>query len=359
VRERLLEVANSRAGNRFLFGGTRSDAEPFVESAAGGVPRVAYAGDDRSQQVLVGLDQLLSATLPGDEVFALSQRSGTRFAGLTGVAGGQSADQGSGYLYLHVRHDATTATGLAAGVALASGGAADTIVGAHALTVDGAAGTVRLGQGQVVTLPPPGSPELSDVVVRDEHLAEAHLDFSGYTGGSFTATLDGTASLSLDGASWTAVSLTETDLELVDSGSGTVLHLDTRGLRRAGVELVAFGGAVNVFDTLQGIADDLENVHDLDPAHLRDRLVTWLDELDRNLENVHGATGELGALSQRAGGLAESFDESVVQMRGLLSDVEDADFSEVVLQMTRAEQTLQLAQATSVRLLQNSLLNFL
>jgi flagellin-like hook-associated protein FlgL len=43
----------------------------------------------------------------------------------------------------------------------------------------------------------------------------------------------------------------------------------------------------------------------------------------------------------------------------LLSGVEDVDFSQVALDMTRAEQTLQLTQATSSRLLQSSLLNFL
>ena len=48
-----------------------------------------------------------------------------------------------------------------------------------------------------------------------------------------------------------------------------------------------------------------------------------------------------------------------VETQGLLSGVEDADFSQVVLDMTRAEQTLELAQATSVRLLSTSLLNFL
>ena len=39
--------------------------------------------------------------------------------------------------------------------------------------------------------------------------------------------------------------------------------------------------------------------------------------------------------------------------------IEDADPTEVVLEMTRAEQTLQVAQATGARLIQQSLLNFI
>ena len=71
------------------------------------------------------------------------------------------------------------------------------------------------------------------------------------------------------------------------------------------------------------------------------------------------ATGELGSLSQRAGGLEEAYDAEMTQVRGLLSGVEDVDFATAVMEMNRAEQTLQLAQATSARLMQNSLLNFL
>jgi hypothetical protein len=39
--------------------------------------------------------------------------------------------------------------------------------------------------------------------------------------------------------------------------------------------------------------------------------------------------------------------------------VEEADVTDVILDMTRTEQTLQLAQATGARLLQNTLLNYL
>src|SRR6185503_7690186 len=146
-----------------------------------------------------------------------------------GVAGGQSADQGTGYLYLHVRHDATTATGLGGGVTLAGGGASDTILGAHVLTVDAVAGTVQLDQGPAVPIPAPNSAQVADFTVENESGAEVHLDFTAYSGASFTAALAGSGSVSIDGSNWTAVTLAETDLELVDSASGTVLHLDTRG----------------------------------------------------------------------------------------------------------------------------------
>ena len=350
IRDRLLEIGNARAGNRYLFAGTATDTSPFAQGASG----VRYLGNEEAQEVLVGIDSRLATTLPGDEIFAAEQRSGTQFSGLTGLGSGTTADQGTGYVRVQVRHDATTASGLAGGVALGAS-ASDTIVGTHALVVDGAARTVQLGNGELVALPTSGGP----VVVRDEHGAEAHLDFTGWDGSSFTASLDGSASISLDGSSWTTLTLSESDLQLADPASGTVLHLDTRSLHRAGTELVTFGGTVNVFDVLQGIVADLENADGLDATSQRERLDMWLDELDRNHENVLVATGELGSLSQRAGGLEEAYDAEMTQVRGLLSGVEDVDFATAVMEMSRAEQTLQLAQATSARLLQNSLLNFL
>ena len=110
---------------------------------------------------------------------------------------------------------------------------------------------------------------------------------------------------------------------------------------------------------LQGIADDLNNVQGLPVAELGERLGMWLGELDRNHQNVLRGAGVLGASGERLVRMQEGLLVSEVETQGLLSGVEDADFAQVVLDMTRAEQTLELAQATSVRLLNTSLLNFL
>jgi flagellin-like hook-associated protein FlgL len=46
-------------------------------------------------------------------------------------------------------------------------------------------------------------------------------------------------------------------------------------------------------------------------------------------------------------------------LASLLSSTEDADLSSTILEMSKAEQTLQLAQATGSRLLNTTLLNYL
>ena len=358
IRDQLLDVANTQTGDRYLFAGTETSSAPFVESAVNGISVVRYMGNDQPQALLVGPSNTVETTLPGQQVFARTQRAGTLYAGLTGLARGASSDQGVGYQYLEVRHEATSGA-LGAGLAFVSGGSSDTIMGDRSLVVDGAAGTVQLDSGPVLRIPAPNDPDVADFVVTSEAGAELHLDFTGFTGGSSTTTVRGDGSVSIDGSSYVPLSFTETDLELTEPSSGVVLHVDATGVNRAGMELVTFGGAVNAFDVLQGIADDLENVQGLDPADLQARLGMWLGELDRNHDNVLVATGTLGARSQRLARMEDGLLGSEVQVRGLLSNVEDADFSQVVLDMTRAEQTLQLAQATSVRLLNTSLMNFL
>lgn len=359
IRDRMLEVANARTGSRYLFGGSGTADAPFEVGTRAGITTVNYAGQRESQQVLVGLDSKLDVTLPGDEIFSSKSRTGTGFSGLTGVRAGSSANQGSGYVYLDVRHDSTTAVALGGGLALASGGANDTILGSHTLVVDPVTNTARLDNGPSVVLPAPGAPGAQSVRIANEHGAEVFIDFSAWSGAAVNGTLLGAGSVSIDGVNYTAVTLSENNLELRADGGRTVLHVDATAIHRAGVELVTFAGSVNVFDTLQGIVSDLENLHNLDARELRARLDMWLGELDRNHDTVQVATGQLGSLSARATSLETSFEDEAVAVRGLLSGVEDVDFSQVALDMTRAEQTLQLAQATSARLLQSSLLNFL
>lgn len=358
IRENLMDLANASVGDRYLFAGTATNERPFTESSVGGRNTVVYNGNDASQELLVGQGIKVSTTLPGGGVFSQQNRTGTQFAGLTGMTSGVSGDQGVGYAHITVEHTTTTAT-LGSGLALVGGGASDTIMGDHTLTVDVVAGTVQLDSGATVPIPAVGSPNEADLVVKGDNGAELHLDFTGFTNANYTGTVRGDGTVTMDGSTVVPLTLLETDLQLTDPATGQVINIDATTIRRAGEELATFGGAVDVFDTLQGIVDDLNNTSGLSNQDLQERFGVWLGELDRNHDNIITATGTLGSRSKRLTNMETSLADLSVQVEGLLSNVEDADFSEVVLEMTRAEQTLQLAQATSVRLMNTSLLNFL
>ena len=350
--ESLADTANTKSGEDFLFSGTRTGQKAFERDATG---TYSYRGDAGVRNVAIGSDTNLSISVPGSDAFGRFEYSGVTFAGITGVSLGSSANQGLGAEELIVRHDTTTGT-LGAGVTLANGGANDTIIATHNVEVDGVAGTVQIGNGEPVLIP---SPLPADFVVTNESGAEVHLDLTGYTGGSFVGSVTGTGSISLDGVNFTAFNGTETDLRLVDSGSGSVLHVDVTGVTRAASELVHFEGTVDVFGVIQGIVSDLRNPDGLDQGELTDRLDLRLSELDRNHTNILESLGTLGGSAQRMQLTETQTQELDLNLRGLLSDVEDADFSELILNLSQTEQTLELAQLSGTRLLQTSLLNFL
>lgn len=358
LKTRLLEMGNARLGDRYLFSGTASTTQPFAEREVSGLVRVEYAGNQESRQVEIGSGVSLPMNLSGSEVFDRFEVSSVSLGSVTGLGLGTTANQGSGYGYVHIRHDATLGSP-GSGVALASGGLQDTLVGDRVLTIDAAAGTVQLGTGTPVAIPSASNAAVANYGVADENGAVVYLDFTGFDSTSSTVTLTGEASISLDQTNWTALDLNLTDLELSDPETGTILHLDTRRVVRATSELYNFDGGVNAFDAIQGMIEDLENIHDLTTPELQARLTSRLSDLDRNFENVQSAQGTLGSRAQRLESGAERLSDFEITLRGLVSDREDADLASVILEMTKAEQTLQVAQASGTRLLQTTLLDYL
>lgn len=355
LQQSLLDIANSRSGERYLFAGTDTTTRPFDESVDAGRRVVTYQGNAETQRIPVGRRTTLAVNVPGSEVFGSSELTGVLFSGLTGVALGTSANAGDGYHEVSVRHDATTGS-LGSGLALVAGGAGDTIIGDHALVVNAAARTVQLGAGAAVAIP---TPLPTDLEVRDADGSLVHLDFSAWTGTDETTVLTGQGSIALDDGAFQAMSLAETDLELVDTARGVALHLDTTSITRAGSDVVTFQGTANLFDTTLGVVADLRNAEGLDQAELLDRINQRLAEFDRAQDDMLSAMGALGSRTARLDDTQERLLDLEVHLNGLLSRIEDADLTETVIEMNRAELTLQAAQATGARLLQQTLLNFL
>jgi len=357
LKARLVDLGNTQLGDRYVFGGTATKDAPFHEVDVNGQPRVEYAGDGASRSVSVGTGVELPVNIPGDDAFGRFEASGVQYVGTSGLVHGSSADAGTGYGYLTVRHDATTST-LGSGLALVNGGAADTLIGERKLTIDAVGGTVQFGNGSSVAIPAPGSADVADLALTDEHGAVLHLDFTNYDGTSSTSMIDGSGSVSFDGTNFTALDLNDDNQQLTDS-NGTVLHVDATGVVQATQDLYSFGGAVNAFDSIQGMIDDLENGAGLSTARLQDRLTSRLSEFDRNFDNLQIGLGTLGSRAQRMDSGKSQLDDLTLSLKGLVSNNEDVDLSSVILDMNLAQQTLQVAQATGARLLQTSLLNYL
>ncbi|MGD2019211.1 MAG: flagellar hook-associated protein FlgL [Planctomycetota bacterium] len=353
LERQLMDIANTRAGDRFLFAGTATDELPFREESVNGETRVVFRGNDQRQRIQTGRDADVAINVSGKEVFEKFDYSDTELTGTTGIASGATADTGVGYAELIVDQTGTTGA-MGAGVALLD--LDDTLVGAQPLVVSGADRTVQLGTGTPVEIPVPAPASLT---VTDENGATVGLDLSGWGGGDLTTTVAGSASVSIDGVNFTPVNLTETDLLLRSQTTGARLHVDTTGLQVAGSDLVTFAGTPGIFETIRGAVADLRMPEGTDRQLLSERLQTRLGELDRSEGDMVVALGKLGTAAQQLEIASSRLEDLDVTVRGLISNVEDADFSEVALDLQRSEQTLQLAQATGSRLMQQSLLRFL
>ncbi|MCB9916270.1 MAG: flagellar hook-associated protein FlgL [Planctomycetes bacterium] len=358
ILEKLVDVANSKLGDRYLFAGTKTSEAPFELTREGTLMKVDYKGNEERQNISIGFGTEIALNIPGSEIFGSPSVQSVDFAGLTGLALGPSASQGEGFADVELRHDATVGA-LGSGLALVSGGALDTVLGAHTLVVDSGANTVTLDGGLPHHIPDTTDPDFTDFVVTDENGAELHLDFSAYDHTHSVSAVDGQGSISLDGSTYSPLTFTETDLELLDTATGTVLHVDATGVRRAGNEAVSFAGNTDIFSVLASAAHDLRNGDGLPPSDVVDRVQLRFAEFERNFDRILKGLGTLGAHTERLLSSGDRLESLSLNVEGLLSQVEDTDLAQVVLEMTKSEQTLQVAQATGSRLIQNSLLNYL
>ncbi len=360
LRDQMLELGNSALSGRFVFGGSATGGAPFKEQTIGGVKHVDYAGNLEKQNVPVGEGVEVPTNIPGMDLFAKNEATGTNFSGLTGMQGGITADMGSGIEYINIQHTGTTAPGLSGlGIALVNGGNLDEVLGNHSLVIDPVAGTLQLSGGQVVTIPDPTDPSATDVVVTDPSGGELHLDLSAYAGAAGTVAVSGQGQISINGSSYQAIDFSETDLELRHEATGSVVHVDLTNVTRAGEELVHFGGAVNIFDSLQGIVDALNNDANLSSKEVVDRLNLGLNEIDRNQSNILGGIGVLGSRSLRLENTIGRLEGKELNLNEMISELRDVDFSEAVLDLTKSEQRLQLVQMSGSRMIQNSLMNYI
>jgi flagellar hook-associated protein 3 len=354
MKKSMLDVANTDFDGKYLFAGTASAAKPFVSAADGSV---SYRGNDEVQTVILGRDVEVAINVTGSSTFTAQDPKGLALSGLSGLKVGTSPNQGQGWLTVDGRHDATTGS-IGSGVVLAGGGANDSIIGDRTLTIDSVARTVRLGSGQTVTIPNATDADATDFVVRDEHGALVHLDVSGYDGTSSTSTLTGTGSIRAGSGAYQALDLSQSDVELTDPTSGAVLHVDETQTVRASQDVARFSGTVDTFAAIDGIIADLRD-KSLSLDEVQSRMSGRLDELIRNQDNVLSALSRAGASTTRLQSTDGRLSDQQVAVEQRLSGVEDVDAAQAILAMTKAQQSLQLAQMTASRVLQLSMLDYL
>ncbi len=364
---RLLDTANTQQDGRYLFGGTASQAAPFVVTAADSSGRplsIQYVGSQEHGEVAVSQGKTISVLYPGSDVFQQRDRQVTAYTGNTGAAPGTGTDSATGQGTLIVQHTATTyapGSGVQPGTSSVQ---ADTIIGpagAHSLTINdtsgtGAAGTVSLNGGPALAF----ANTDTDLKVVGPDGEAVFLNMTAILpgfNGTVAITADGT--LSVDGGA-SSLTIDYTGNQVVmNSQDGAVTNVDSSNIRRAGVEQLDYMGSYDAFQTLMALRDTLRNIGGLTTAEQSQALSLRLEEIDRVRVGVLSVVGEQGTALQEFDALETHLQETQLEIRKWTEELEGADLSEVILNLQAQTNQLEVSLSSAARVLDQSLFDFI
>jgi flagellar hook-associated protein 3 FlgL len=358
--EQMLGIANSRRGDRYLFGGTETGSPPFSLETVAGRTRAVYGGNRDSLEVDVAPGVATELNVPGDSIFLSRDRTATTFAPAagsqeTGVASYGTGDTGVGYGSLQI-----TFAGLdnLPGPWMAQGTGNTSALGdlGYSYTA-GPPATLSIGGGAAEPLP--ATP--TELQFRTSDGREVSLVVSDPGGPSTAGTFTSKANLSTDGGrSFTEVdSFTAGPTAVRNDDDGSMLYLDVSGLSRTGSEDVKYGGTFDVFTTLAELRDALVNDSGAPDNAVRDRVGSLLSEIDSAHDAVLDGLRELGFRSSSMDVLQNRVEGLRIARAESLSLVEDTDIAESIMELQRQDMSYQTALQVSARVLQTSLQGFL
>ncbi len=361
-----MSALNTSFEGRFLFAGTSTADRPFeLITGADGVQRLQYNGNNDLAEVDVAPDLRLPVNLAGGELMRAGTRGATLFSGATGAAVGTGGtDTGTGRDVLQVRHTQTTfstppATGLTAS---ATSPGNDTILGAgHSVTVTTDAlgnGTISLNGGPAVAF----TPADTDLQVTGPNGELIHVDTSAMAPNLAPGTvvpIQTTGTLSTDGgATTTAINFGAGAQQVINSGTGSVLHVDATAITGTGDEAVTYPGTSDFVTAIMAIRDTLMNTS-LDASDVNDRLNVSIADLDQGVSAVTRAISVLGSRAGQLDSIEGRLGDLGVTLDGLSGEIADADISKVISDLSRYETLYQASLALTTRVNGMSLLNYM
>lgn len=361
---RLVAVANTQYGDRYIFGGTATKTQPFVLGGSGNAPRYVYKGASDRGNAIINQGQTVDTLYTGSEIFQSQQRAVTVYSGTTGAAPGTGTDSATGQGSLLVTHTSTTyapGSGVQVGTNSAAG---DTIIGpagSHTLRIvdtsgTGTSGTISLDNGPPVAF----TNTSTNLQVTGPGNSVVFLNTTAITPG-FNGTVNATAngSLSVDNGV-TSIPITFSGNQVVtNAATGDVTNVDSTNIRATGTAGLNYAGTYDAFQILQALRDDLRNTRGLPETQQLQSISNRIGELDRVRNNVLQVVGAQSADLQNLQGLQSHVQDIQLETRKLTADVEGADLGNVIVNLQADQNLLRLTLATTAKIFDQNLLDFL
>jgi flagellar hook-associated protein 3 len=355
--DRLHNIANDRFEGNYLFSGNAVQTRPFEFDGAGN--QGEYLGSSQHTQVTIGAELSADVLWSGAGVFQPRHRQGTIYLGNTGAAAGSGTDSGLGFGTLAVRHVATTyagGSGVAPGTSSPGGDSVIGPTGSHRLTIDAVGRTISLNGGNPVDY----TGTESDLKITGATGEVVYVDVTSIVP-SFQGdvSINATGALSMDGgASEVAIDFS-TNQMLVHSSTETVTFVDSSNIRRSGVAHLEYSGTTDAFGALEELRLDLLNERGLKESAWQDSITRRVDELDRIANHLLDIVGQQSATLANLDSVQIHHEDLQLETRRILGDLTSADLAEVITQLQARQNLLQTTYATTVTILNSSLVNFI
>lgn len=144
----------------------------------------------------------------------------------------------------------------------------------------------------------------------------------------------------------------DTGAILIRVQSGITVQTNVTGDRLFNLDGTGAPGARDLFTLVQ----DLETAVESGDVSATSSL---LDDIDANLTNVLGIRAQVGARVSRLEANAAALAESTSRLEILLSNLEDVDLTQAVVELKTRENVYQAALAVASRIMQTSLVNYI
>lgn len=353
--QQMLASANSQWSGRFTFAGSKSDTVPFQIVDGPGGSRAVYAGDQSTTTIQITAGITTDLNIPGDRVFMAHSRKQTTFEGITGAQPRGTADSGVGIGKLDVTYAGLDIPAGTTGIS--QGDSSTTALGPISYTYTGGVPpTLSLGGGPPQTVN--GGVQSFTVGSGSETIS---LDITGAVTPA-SGTITSQANLSTDGGA--TVLLVDdfsggTSYQVRNSHDGTVLNVDPSSMVRVGSERVKFEGTFDPFTSLIAIRDILRNDAGESDTTVALRLSAMIADVDFAHNGVLNSLQELGNRSQNIDLFGSRLGELALARTTSLSEIEDVDLVEAILQMNQQDLSFQASLQLGASALTTTLLNFL
>jgi len=166
--------------------------------------------------------------------------------------------------------------------------------------------------------------------------------------------------LSIDGGTTTVTATgTETNVPVVNAATGEVLFVDATGITQTGTEYVRVPGTYDIFNILIHTRDTLKNVNSI-PAD------TWNQYMDATIDSMQQVQSKLtraypiiGSRLDTLSNLKKSLEDIQVNADEEIARRQDADITQVALELARHEVLYQMSLAVSAKMFSLSLTDFI